>query len=89
MTNPIKLDTSFNLQNFLSALAIAGGLVTWAMHLESRMSVIEATQKAQSESDKRQDAEKDRLQDQIEVQLQRVEAKLDRLVEQRITGRHP
>ncbi|BDU76286.1 hypothetical protein [Mesoterricola sediminis] len=82
MTLP-KLDMSFNLQNFLTAMAIAGGLVAWGMRIESRISVVESTVAAQKEIDKRQDAEKDRSQDQVRADLKEIQAKLDRLIERR------
>lgn len=80
MTTP-KLDTSVNLQNLLSALMIAGGLVAWAMRMESRMSAIETHQKAQVDVDKRQDSERSRIEDLVLAQLQRFETKLDRHTE--------
>lgn len=80
MTLP-KVDMSFNLQNFLTAMAIAGGLVAWGMRIESRISVVESSLQTQKEIDKRQDAEKDRSQDQVRADLKEIQAKLDRLIE--------
>lgn len=81
MTLHERLDTRFNLQNALTALALAGGLFAWAMRMEARMSVVEQAQRVQCEIDKRQDMEKDRLQDTLRSDLKDMNAKLDRLIE--------
>lgn len=82
MTIPERFDTSINLQNLLSAVVIAGGMIAWGMSMQSRISVVESVQHVQAEIDKRQDNEKDRLQDQINTQFKSLNDKLDRLIEQ-------
>jgi len=77
-----RFDTSINLQNLLSAVVIAGGMIAWGMSMQSRISVVESVQHVQAEIDKRQDNEKDRLQDQINTQFKSLNDKLDRLIEQ-------
>jgi len=64
-------------------MAIAGGLIAWAMRMDSRVSALEATQKAQIEVDRRQDAEREREQAQTQGYLRSMNDKLDRLVERR------
>lgn len=86
MTIPERFDTSINLQNLLSAVVIAGGMIAWGMSMQSRISVVESVQHIQAEIDKRQDNEKDRLQDQLQdqinTQFKSLNDKLDRLIEQ-------
>ena len=82
MTISERFDTSINLQNLLSAVVIAGGMIAWGMSMQSRISVVESVQHVQAEIDKRQDNEKDRLQDQINTQFKSLNDKLDRLIEQ-------
>lgn len=81
MTLHERFDTRINLQNLLAALAIAGGLVAWAMRMDGRLTALETAQKAQADVDRRQDAERDRTQETVTSQLRRMEDKLDRLVE--------
>ena len=83
MTLHERFDTKINVQNLIAALAFAGGLIAWGMRMDSRVSVLEACQKTQAEVDRRQDVERDRLQDQLQIRLQRMEDKLDRLAERR------
>lgn len=46
MTIPGKIDTSFNLQSFLQALILAGGVIAWAMSVEARFASSSAAQAA-------------------------------------------
>jgi hypothetical protein len=79
MTLYERLDTRINLQNLLSALAIAGGLIAWAMRIDSRISVLEEAKKSQEIRDTLQDTESNRRQDQILMAVKDLGAKVDRI----------
>lgn len=83
MTLHERLDTRVNVQNLLSALVIAGGLVAWGMRIDSRVTALEGNAAAQKSLDDRQDLEANRRQDQANTQFQVLNAKLDRLIERR------
>ncbi len=82
MTLHERVDTKINLQNLLTAVALSGGLITWGMRMEARLSVVEQVQKVKDEIDKRQDVEKDRMQDLFRSDLKDINGKLDHLIEQ-------
>jgi hypothetical protein len=79
MTLYERLDTRINLQNLLSARAIAGGLIAWAMRIDSRISVLEEAKKSQEIRDTLQDTESNRRQDQILMAVKDLGAKVDRI----------
>lgn len=83
MTLHERLDTRVNVQNLLSALVIAGGLVAWGMRIDSRVTALEGSAASQKLLDDRQDLEANRRQDQANTQFQVLNAKLDRLIERR------
>lgn len=61
MTLPTKVDTTFNLQSFLQALVLAGGVIAWAMSVESRLSSLQSTQSAQARANERLEFKIDKL----------------------------
>ena len=79
MTLHERIDTRINLQNLLSALVIAGGLIAFANQLTSRVASLEESRRAQELLDKRQDEEANRRQDQILKALDVLGAKVDRI----------
>jgi outer membrane murein-binding lipoprotein Lpp len=74
-----RLDTRINLQNLLSAIVIAGGLIAWANSMSSRVTALEEFKRSQEALDRRQDEESNRRQDQILKAVQDLGAKVDRI----------
>ena len=72
MTLHERFDTRINVQNLLAAMAIAGGLIAWGIRIDSRVSALEAQGQAQGE-----------IRQMLNDRLQRMETKIDRLVERR------
>lgn len=77
----LSVDYKINVQNLLTALAMAGGLIAWGMRIESRISVVEVEQRTQKEVDRRQDVERDTLRTDLHDLGNKLDAKLDKLVE--------
>ena len=80
---PDRFDTRLNVQNVITALALAGGLIAWANSVGARITVVETRQQAQTEVTARQNVEKDRAEAELNARLQRMENKIDSLMERR------
>jgi len=86
MTLRERFDTTFNVQNLLTAIIIAAGLIAYANHLEGRVSRLEefrvdqeSFKHAQELIDRRQDEEANRRQDQILEALKDLGSKVDKI----------
>ncbi|BDU72382.1 hypothetical protein [Mesoterricola silvestris] len=79
MTLHERLDTKINVQNLLSAVVIAGGLIAWANSMSSRVTALEEFKRSQEALDRRQDEESNRRQDQILAALKELGSKVDRM----------
>lgn len=75
------LDRSLNLGYILTAVIMACGFTAWAMVQERRITTVEVGLKTEHDVNTAQEASRIRSEDQGDLWRQRVEAKIDRLME--------
>ena len=78
-----KLDFKVNVQNLLSTVVIAGGLIAWANNMASRVASLEEWKRTQEAVEKRQDEQNLRREDQILQAIAELRADLKRNLEKR------
>jgi len=78
-----KIKKEVSLADILSFAAAALAVVYAYTTLDKRTSILEAEHAAQEAIDKRQDEELSRVQNRIEMRLDTLDKKLDRLIERR------
>ncbi len=78
-----KIKKEVSLADILSFAAAALAVVYAYTTLDKRTSILEAEHAAQVAIDKRQDEELSRVQNRIEMRLDTLDKKLDRLIERR------
>ena len=77
------LNRELSISHLLTTIVLATGLVKWGMVMESRMVAREQFEQRQIERDSIQDRQMDRFDGALTSRLDRIENKLDRLVETR------
>lgn len=89
MTNPTKTEPwhikrEIQIGHLVTTLAVAFSVIWYAGKLEQRVALVEQTIVAQHERDIAQDSAAATAYQQTQKQLERIDAKLDRLIELRV-----
>ncbi len=77
------LKPEVNISHIIATITLALGLISWGMKMDERMTRIEARIAAQAEVDARQDRAVDQIIGGLTARLDRIDNKLDRLIETR------
>lgn len=78
------LDRRISLGHLVTTVTVLVAMVLWGAHLETRLVVVEDTLGRQAAVDGRQDAETERMRQEIREELRRLNEKLDRYFEHRL-----
>jgi hypothetical protein len=79
--NHWHLDKRLNAGHLLTTLSLAAAMIVWAMNIESRIATHDMQLTAISEQMDRTDSRNIRSLESISVQMNRINDKLDRLIE--------
>lgn len=77
------LKREVNISHIIATATLAIGLISWGMKMDQRMTRLEALVAAQREVDTRQDRATDQVMGGVTGRLDRIDNKLDRLIEAR------
>lgn len=77
------LKREVNISHIIATATLALGLVSWGLKMDQRMTRIEALVAAQRDVDDRQDRATDQVMRGVTGRLDRIDNKLDRLIEAR------
>jgi cell division protein FtsL len=77
------LNKGLDLGHLVVTLSMLAGFVAWAMVQERRLTTVENGLVREHEVNLQQDAARSRMEDQAAAKLQRIEEKLDRIIESR------
>ena len=81
------LDKRFSISHILGTLSLAGSIIYWGMQMDGRIAKLEYIASLQTQRDDSQDAQRDKMQAELESQLAAINDKLDRLIERQLPRR--